>query len=112
MKRRSDRNHVIYQITAPQGEKYIGVTVVTKNCNKSLDMRWKRHVYFATVGEGDGLLQQRIRVDGSANFKIEAITVVRGKAQAHQVEKGLIKERLPELNIECTGKKRRRVTIA
>ncbi len=110
MKRRSDRNHIIYELVSPEGERYIGMTVVTKSADKSLEMRWKRHVYYAEVKQGQGLLQQRIR-EHAKSFSRQVLMKVRGKQNAHDIERRLIKETHPELNIECTNKKRRGTSI-
>ena len=110
MKRRSDRNHIIYELQAPDGRRYIGLTAITKSAKKSLEMRWKRHVYYAEVMQGNGLLQEAIRQHrDSITHRI--IEKVRGKQNAHDLERRLIKETMPELNIECTNKKKRGTRI-
>jgi hypothetical protein len=110
VKRRSDRNHIIYELEAPDGCRYIGVTVVTKNAKKSLEMRWKRHIYYAEVKQGKGLLQDSIRKYRDS-IRHRIIEKVRGKQNAHDLERKLIKETKPELNIECTNKKKRNSNI-
>ena len=102
-KRRIDRNHAIYQITCkPTGETYIGITVMVKgSTNKSLNSRWQRHLYHALVENRTYPLQNAIRTYGSENFTISLIRVVRGKKAAHELERQLIVEKKPELNVEC-----------
>lgn len=112
MKRRSDRNHIIYEIICSEtSERYIGITVVSGQAlQKSLKIRWKRHVYYATVKQGKNPLQQRIREFSDDGFKFRIIKVVRGKQNAHRAEIDLIKETCPELNVEGTCRKQRRGT--
>lgn len=113
MKRRCDRNHIVYQILCvTTGERYIGITVVRGRAfQKSLKMRWQGHIYHATVEQRNYPLQQRIRQYGENNFLVSTITIIRGKKAAHELERQLIKETLPELNVECTTKKRRKTPV-
>jgi len=106
-KRRSDRNHAVYQIVCkPTGERYIGLTVVRgRAVQKSVKIRWDGHVHHAVVEGRDNPLQRRIREFGPEAFSHELLQVVRGKQPAHDIEKGLIVNMKPELNVECTGKK-------
>ena len=110
MKRRSDRNHIVYEITCSDTqERYIGITVVSGQAiQKSVKIRWKRHVYYATVKLGNNPLQLRIREFGDTGFKFRVIKVVRGKQNAHDAERDLIRETQPELNVECTSKKQKK----
>lgn len=108
MKRRSDRNHVVYRLTCVStGERYIGITVVRgRAVQRSVRIRWEGHVYHAVVEGRNGPLQQRIREYGPHSFTHEVICVVRGKQTAHDRERELIRELNPELNVECTGRKK------
>lgn len=108
-KRRSDRNHVVYQIVChPTGERYIGVTVARGRAfQKSARIRWDGHVNHAIVEGRDYPLQRRIREFGPNAFSHEVLQIVRGKQTAHDVERGLIATLMPELNVECTGKKQK-----
>lgn len=114
MKRRCDRNHIVYQIfCVPTGERYIGITVVRGRAfQKSLKIRWAGHVYHALVEQRNYPLQQRIREHGENNFQISTISIVRGKKSAHELERTLIKSTSPELNVECTHKKQRAKCLA
>jgi hypothetical protein len=105
VKRRSDRNHIIYELEAPDGCRYIGVTVVSKTVKRSLEMRWKRHVYYAEVKQGKGLLQEAIRQHRD-HITLRIIEKVRGKKNAHSLEHKLIRETAPELNIKCNNKRK------
>lgn len=58
------------------------------------------------------LLHKAFRKYGPENFTIELIEKVRGKAAAHEREKELIVELAPELNVECTSRKKRGVRKA
>ena len=109
MKRRSDRNHAVYQIVCrPTGERYIGITVVRGRAfHKSVNIRWQGHIYHAIVEGRMNPLQQRIREYGPEAFSHELLCVVRGKQAAHDHERELIKASNPELNVECTGRKQR-----
>lgn len=107
MKRRSDRNHIVYRLTCvPTGERYIGITVVRgRAIQRSVRIRWEGHVYHAVVEGRNGPLQQRIREHGPHSFTQEVICVMRGKQAAHDRERELIRELNPELNVACTGRK-------
>ena len=62
-KKRSDRNHIIYQLTnTVTGEKYIGVTVVSGRAYlKSLRSRWIRHIYKAITLQAEYPISESIR---------------------------------------------------
>jgi len=108
-KKRSDRNHAVYQIICrPTGERYVGVTVVRGRAfQKSVRIRWEGHVYHAIEEGRDFPLQRRIREFGPAAFEHELLQVVRGKQPAHDLERSLISTLQPELNVECTARKQR-----
>lgn len=107
-KRRNDRNHVIYALTCePTGERYIGITVSQGRAyQKSVKVRWQKHVYHATVEGRDHLLQRAIREHGEEAFSHELLYIVRGKSAAHELERDLIAAECPQLNTECTARKR------
>ncbi len=107
-KRRTDRNHIVYGITCePTGERYIGITVVSGRAfQKSVKVRWQKHVYHAMVEGRDYALQRAIREHGESSFSHELLYIVRGKAAAHEIERQLIDDEAPELNTECTARKR------
>lgn len=109
-KPRSDRNHLIYRLTdTVTGEKYVGLTVCKGRAYwKSLATRWRKHVYHACVENRPHRLQERIRAHGEEAFEYEILYIVRGKAEAHELERSLIKKYAPELNTECTDRKRSR----
>lgn len=106
-KRRSDRLHIIYQVTCEStGERYIGLTVaIGRAFQKSVRVRWQKHVYHAVVEGRSHALQRAIRKHGEESFSHELLFIVRGKAAAHSVERELISQEYPELNVECTARK-------
>ena len=102
-KRRSDRNHIVYRLqNTVTGESYIGITVsgghTQKAKNKSLLVRWQKHVRRALTENKDWLLCTSIREYGAEAFTREIIEIVRGKKAAHERELELIREYSPELN--------------
>jgi protein involved in ribonucleotide reduction len=99
-KRRSDRNHLIYQLTnLITKETYVGITVCSGRAVKvALEERWKRHVHRALNENRNWKLCEAIRTHGHQNFTRSAIKVVRGKALAHREERVLISELSASLN--------------
>ena len=110
-KRRKDRYHLIYQLTAPTGERYIGVTFVRgdsrsmKARNRSADARFKAHCRNALDYDHKTLLADAIRELGPNAFFQNIVEVVRGKKAVHDRERELINELKPELNMEGLGRK-------
>lgn len=110
-KRRSDRYHLIYQLTAPSGEKYIGVTFVRgdsrsmKARKKSAEARYKAHCRNAMEYGHETILCKTLREVGPENMKREVLEVIRGKKAVHERERQLIAELAPELNMEGMGRK-------
>ncbi len=110
-KRRKDRYHLVYQLTAPNGEKYIGVTFVRgdsrsmKARNKSVNARFGCHVRNAMDYGHATLLCDAIRDLGADAFLKEVLEVVKGKQEVHDRERALIAEVKPELNMEGLGRK-------
>jgi hypothetical protein len=107
-KRRNDRTHLVYALTCePTGERYIGITVSQGRAyQKSVRVRWQKHVYHAMVEGRDHMLQRAIREHGAEAFSHELLYIVRGKSAAHEIERDLIVAECPELNTECTARKR------
>ena len=80
---------------------YIGVTYVEKgNKNKSLARRWRKHVERARNESKGWVLCEAIRLYGPEAFELEIVQVVRGKRQAHEVERELIRKLKPKLNTD------------
>ena len=99
-KKRSDRTHLIYQLTNTiTGERYIGVTVVSGRAYlKSLRSRWIRHIYKANILQAEYPISTSIREYGEDAFTREILTKVRGKQNAFEAESQLINEIRPKLN--------------
>jgi predicted GIY-YIG superfamily endonuclease len=104
-KRRSDRNHVVYCVTAPDGARYVGITVQVSTPLQSVKRRWLKHVNRALCEAHDWGLCVSIRKWGAAVFQLEVLDKVRGKATAHEREVYWIQSLAPELNTARTGKK-------
>lgn len=99
-KKRSDRNHAIYRLTnTVTGESYIGLTVCSgMTSKKAVEGRFHRHVTRALTQAKDWTLCKSIREHGAAAFKVEVVQTVRGKAEAHVVERQITKELGATLN--------------
>ena len=110
-KRRKDRYHLIYQLTAPTGDRYIGVTFVRgdsrsmKARKRSAETRFKAHCRNALDYDHQTLLCDAIRELGPDAFLREIVEVVRGKQAVHDRERALIAQLRPELNMEGLGRK-------
>lgn len=99
-KTRSDRNHIIYSVAIGARE-YIGVTVVNdRSPSKSLKRRWQKHVQRALAEDKGWKLSAAIRKYGPDAFTVEVVQIVRGKSEAHKVERDLIRIRKPKLNTD------------
>lgn len=105
-KRRSDRNHVVYCVTAPDAQMYVGITVMDSTPVKSVKRRWLKHVNRAEREAHDWALCVAIRKWGADTFKLEVLDKVRGKAAAHEREVYWIQSLAPALNTAKTGKGR------
>jgi hypothetical protein len=98
-KKRSDRNHVIYCITAESGEQYIGLTVAQGNAFlRSVKVRVQKHLSRAQREDKEWSLYAFLRSNPEVQIEYEVIEVVRGRKPAHQRERELIAEMAPELN--------------
>jgi excinuclease UvrABC nuclease subunit len=77
------------------------VTYVEKsNTKKSLARRWRKHVRRAFNEGLNWKLCEAIRQYGPEAFIVEVVEVVRGKTQAHFLERKLIKKLKPSLNTD------------
>ena len=97
-KKRSDRNHLIYELTClDTGDSYIGVTVMRGRAQqKTLATRWQQHQYRAYRQDKDWALSDAIR--SYENWHRHVVAVVRGKKEAHALETHLIDTLQPSLN--------------
>ena len=100
-KRRSDRNHVIYLLTnVVTGDTYVGLTVAIKRRYQySAKRRFQKHVHRALTEMRDLPLCDSIREFGAEAFDVEALWVVRGKDAAHEVEREVVADLKPTLNV-------------
>ena len=112
-KRRTDRNHVVYQITCLiTGDTYVGVTrALGRAYLHSAEERLRKHCRDA-INEGrEEAIHACIRAHVTDPdvwrhaFKTEVLCVVRGKDEGHAREIDIIRERRPSLNTEGTERK-------
>ena len=97
-KKRSDRNHVIYAVTA-EGQKYIGLTVANGQAYlRSVKVRVQKHISRALKEDKDWSFCQFIRENPEVVLQYEVLEVVRGRKAAHSRERELIAELSPSLN--------------
>jgi len=105
-KKRNDRNHLVYLLTSPTGKRYIGVTFARKRAYKaSLQCRWEAHCRNANEYMMKTCIAECIREEGAENFEKRILKIVRGKQNAHDIERHMIAEMKPELNMEGMGRK-------
>jgi len=99
-KRRSDRNHVIYQVTClDTGDTYIGLTVAQGQAYlRSVKVRWQKHVSRAKKESKNWNLCTAIRNMIECQWKYEVLEIVRGRKPAYQRERELISIYEPTLN--------------
>ena len=97
-KKRSDRNHVIYAVTA-EGQTYIGLTVAIGQAYlRSVKVRVQKHISRALKEDKDWAFCQFIRENPEVQLRYEVLEVVRGRKAAHELEREYIRERAPSLN--------------
>lgn len=104
-KRRSDRNHIIYQLTV-RGKIYIGVTVKdTNTALQSLRRRVGKHWYRRKeVGKNHWILYREIaKLETRNQIDAKILEIVRGKSEAHMRERELIRMHRPVLNSDKRG---------
>jgi len=103
-KKRTDRNHIIYELRV-NGQNYIGVTAKTESTiNKSVLARAAKHFYRAKTESKNWLLCQALRsLQDKSEIEVLVHEVVRGKAQAHKREVELRRILKPALNTDIRG---------
>jgi hypothetical protein len=99
-KKRSDRNHVIYQVTCVDtGDTYIGLTVAQGQAYvKSVKIRWQKHVSRAKCEDKNWAFCKAIRKLAECQWQYQVLEIVRGRKNAHQREREYIYECVPSLN--------------
>jgi len=104
MKKRSDRNHIIYSIVGPQGH-YVGVTAKTESTVlKSVRARIAKHWYRAKTETKTWALCELLRgYDTKEAIDVRVLEIVRGKAEAHAREREIIRAERPFYNTDKRG---------
>lgn len=99
-KKRSDRNHIIYEIVnTSNGKSYIGITAaIGRRFHYSAKLRLQKHFSRARRENKDWALYRDMRENDQSVYDLFIVDVVRGKKLAHQIEVELIKEFNYELN--------------
>jgi len=102
--KRTDRNHIIYELRVPQGN-YIGVTAKTESTvNKSVRARAAKHYYRAQTETKQWLLCSALRgLASKEDIEIIVHEIVRGKADAHRREVEIRRQVQPTLNTDTRG---------
>ena len=96
MKKRCDRNHVIYRMIVGD-QSYIGLTVANGRAfGKAVKLRVQKHISRAMIEQKDWSICEALR--GAEVVEYEVLEVIRGRKPAHQRERVLIKELEPTLN--------------
>ena len=103
-KKRTDRNHIIYELRV-NGLNYIGVTAKTETTiNKSVLARAAKHFYRAKTETKNWLLCQELRkLTDKSEIEVYVHEVIRGKAAAHKREVELRRLINPALNTDIRG---------
>ena len=99
-RKRNDRFYLIYMMTAPDGENYIGLTARQGQAiRKSIVTRWKRHKSKAFTEDKEWTLHDKIReFPRREDWTLECIDGLRGRLNAYARERELIAEHGATLN--------------
>ena len=96
MKKRCDRNHVIYRMIVGD-QSYIGLTVANGRAfGKAVKLRVQKHISRAMIEQKDWSICEALR--GAEVVEYEVLEVIRGRKPAHQRERVLIGTLNPTLN--------------
>ena len=103
-KKRTDRNHIIYEIRGSEGS-YVGVTAKTETTVlKSIRARAAKHFYRAKTESKDWALCQFLRtLSSKEEVDIRVRELVRGKREAHAREREIIRAEKPFYNTDKRG---------
>jgi len=95
---RRDSNFVIY-VATHNGQSYIGLTRKgTVSVVKAVKERWRKHISRARHEDRAWVLYQYIKAGAWIDWEHQVIAVVRGRAEAYDFERGLVKHLAPQLN--------------
>ena len=99
-KKRSDRNHIIYRLeNIHTGDIYIGISAISRTPKMALKERFRRHVSKAIHENKNWKLHKLLRkYPDSLDWEMEIIGKIRGRKNAHQMERIIIGEYAPTLN--------------
>jgi hypothetical protein len=102
--KRTDRNHIIYELVTPTGN-YIGVTAKTESTVlKSVRARAAKHFYRAKTETKAWALCNALRLlTDKTEIEIKIHEIVRGKADAHKREVEIRRAVKPTLNTDVRG---------
>ena len=96
-KKRSDRRHIVYMLqNVATGDFYIGITQGFRK--QDLKIRVQKHIRRALTEHKSWTLCDAIRSYGVSAFVAQELAVIRGKREAHALERSLIGELAPTLN--------------
>lgn len=92
-KKRIDRNHIVYEIVnTVNGKRYIGVTqAIGRAFNYSAVRRFQKHISRAKKENKDWALYNDMRKYGADVYDVYVFDIVRGKAEAHSIEREQLK---------------------
>ena len=103
-KKRSDRTHIVYKIVSGT-DFYIGVTAKTESTVlKSVRVRMNKHLYRSRSEDKSWALYECMRERGTSDFTVNVLAVLRGKTEAHNFERDLIRAHRPNLNTDVRVK--------
>ena len=97
---RCDSNYIIYEAVSERGENYIGLTRKgSVTVDKAVKERWRKHLSRARNENRLWALYVYLKTGGlDMTWEHRVIAVIRGRAEAYDFERGLVKEVRPTLN--------------
>jgi len=98
---RNDRNHIVYSLrNIETGLFYIGISAIIGQARKkTLNERFRRHLSRAKNENKTWALHEALRAHPDVkSWEKVVLAVVRGRKNAHQLERSFIDDYEPELN--------------